>query len=251
MSKFIYTVWKHNEGFTSRWLRRVTYTTKRYLCCDVQPVLLLCGKWERLYKENLVDYHYGFKRRFAKKFRQNDNGQIVRQTTYLDNTDGSNTVTVVQDFSQLKSAVPYDKMFNVDIRDVLPTDSKFLDRYSRSFDIWSDLLEGDRLIKFENRFFKLTTEKVCEDDCLDGLIITHLKKLFNLPVHRINETYIKIDTIGDNTVYSQSATHYHINNASDDVRIIDFSSNRENVTISFWLFDDLVVFRREDGIDTW
>lgn len=43
----------------------------------------------------------------------------------------------------------------------------------------------------------------------------------------------------------------HINHHGDDKKVLTMSETKDNTTISFWLFDDKVVFQTEGGIESW
>jgi len=246
VGKYLHTQWIHNEGFQSNWLRRITRQTKTQYICDVQHSLLLSDKYKKII-DSTGEYFYGLFADWAKRFTEKD-GKIRRQTTNRDNTDGVNTINLVTDFKSLLCKYKYNELFEVDIRTILTDDSLTLDYSNMYFNRYNELRPG---IYDERDFFVFDTELISFDDDIWGETAKHLTELFGVPAYKVDELYNRIDTTHDHTIYKYSATHYHINHHGNDAKVIGFEDHQKNRTVSFWLFEDRIVFKTNDGIDTW
>lgn len=85
---------------------------------------------------------------------------------------------------------------------------------------------------------------------IDDETVNYLK-IFNKPIYQIYDFMGDIDTINGFTIFSKSAIHFHINHFGGNKDIRTTLENRPNKTISFWLFEDKLVFKLEYGINTW
>lgn len=250
-NKYLLCHWIHNEGYETRWLRRITRQTKTQLICDVQRTLLLSDKYKKMY-DNRSDYFIGIVKRWAKRFYMKD-GKIIAQNTHLSNPDGKSIITFIDDNKDdLLCSLSYNELFERDIREFLPEDSstretitQYVERKGKFYAEQGVPFDGEKL-------YTIVTEPMDENDDIWGETTKHLKKLFNRLVYMVNELYVKICTTHDEkSLFRQTATHYHINHHGDDKLILTRIENKFNRTISFWLFEDRVVFKDEDGIGTW
>jgi hypothetical protein len=242
INNYIYSQWKHREGFESNWLRRITRQSKTQLICDVQRTLLLSDKYKKMYDAG-HDYMMGVYPRWAKRFKIKNN-DIKESITHLHNTDGVRKSTLLNgDFSKLLCPHKYEDLFNVDIRPLFEKDSITISSADDSYNVHKDIFT-------EDRFYFLSVEPVTSDHDYYGNIAGHLYDLFKVPVYKVYDLWFKINTIHDRSIYN-SGIKYHINHYGGDVPIITSKENRKNRTISFWLFEDKVVFKTEDGIDAW
>jgi hypothetical protein len=246
IGKYIFDEWTHNEGFKQNWLRRITRQTNTQYIADVQHTLLLDDKYKKMYDSKKSDYLYGIFQKCAKRFRM-IKGELIEQFTHLSNPDGVRKNTLITDFSILKCKYKFEEIFYTDVRTLLTPDSKQLENFNRKFNFYK---EHNHNVS-EEEHYQVDVEELSETDNCYGSIATHLKQLFGVPVYMISELFVTIETIHENNIFSQTAIHYHINYFGDDKPIINFKENYDNVTISFWLFDDKVVFKTEDGIDSW
>jgi hypothetical protein len=247
IGKYIFDEWTHNEGFKQNWLRRITRQTKTQYIADVQHTLLLSSRYEKLYDEKKSDFLYGIFKRCAKRMRM-VKGQLIEQLTYLSNPDGIRKITLVEDFNILKCKYSYNELFDTDVRKFLSPDSNMV----KDMNWWKEQFEKDKL-KVDNYdfVFRFDTEEIIKVDSCWYTTSEHLKELFGVPAYHIKEHFGKMDTTHEKSIYSKTAIHYHINHFGGDKPILTFKEKYHNHTISFWLFDDKVVFRGESGIDTW
>lgn len=245
--KYIFTHWIHNSGFQSRWLRRITRQTKKFLFSDVQYTLLLRGKYDP--KNNKGKYFYGIIKKWAKKFYLK-NDMICRSVSERDNLDGEMNILLVDNFEILKCPYSYFDLFEKDIRD-MNIESKFFEKMLNSILEHNEFMKNIVGENFRENF-KIKTEKIDSGDNLYGHIVNHMEDLFGLPVYIVCDFLYQLDTIHDEkSPYVQTAIHYHLNHFAGDKNVITSQENKKNCTISFWLFDDRVVFKTEDGIDSW
>lgn len=246
VNRYVFCQWKHNEGYQQNWLRRITRQTKTQYIADCQHTLLLSDKYKKLYDSKKSDYLYGIFQVCATRMRMIGD-KLVGQTTHLSNPDGVNTIELVEDFSSLKCKYKYEELFDVDLRNILFIDSKMIKHMNWSYNHFKEIQSDVK----DEIFYKFKTTEISENDDCYGEIAKHLKQLFSLPVHHAHETFNNIDTIHEKSRFSESAIHYHMNFFGDDKPVITSKENYHNSTISFWLFDDKVVFKHEDGIDSW
>ena len=225
INRYISITWKHNEGYTSRWLRRVTRETEKYIICDVRHTLWFNEKD----KAKFGSYRYKVYKPYAKRFKQTDTG-LVEVIGKRRNPDGVNYVNLIEDFNTLLCEYKYNDLFETDVRILLPKDTDYND-----------------ILGFPKDSYCITPKLVDEQHRLN-YIAEHLNKLFNRPVYFFS-TYIEL--IHEASPFSYSATHYHINHFGNDKEVLTSDEVRKNCTIAFWLFEDKVVFKFQTGIDTW
>lgn len=244
--KYIFTQWKHNNGFQQNWLRKITRQTKTQVICDVQHTLALSSKYKKMYAAG-NDYFFIKVKKWAKRFKYQDY-QLVRKTTHLDNTDGIHSVKIVNDFNSLLCVYKYNELFETDIRDFLSEHSHTLNSANHIFKVYSEhVKERDNL---HNIIYKIDTKLVNISDDVYGKTAKYLGNLFNLPVYRVTGL-VNVNTIHDLGRFSESAIHYHMIQEGWDKDIINWDQHMKNMTVSFWVFEDRVVFQSQDGIDSW
>jgi len=235
IGEYVFTHWTHNEGFEQRWLRRITRESKTHLFCDVQPTLV-----------HNSNFDYKINKNWAKRFTYKNNN-IIPSKTHLDNPDGIQKAKLVTDFSELICKEPYEKMFNIDLRDNIK-DGKFFEHCKG---VEKHLREKHTFNKKDDKKFWTIKTNL---KYLDKNVEDHLKKLFNIKiVERFIGTFLIIDklpTTHEINIYSKNVIFYHIN-FHWGKEILSFHENRSNVTIAFWLFKDRLVYQLESGIDTW
>jgi hypothetical protein len=243
IGKYIISTWKHNEGFQQNWLRRINRQTKTQYVSDVQWTLLLSDKYKKLYDAD-SDFFYkrfnrcAFRCRFAK-------GKFIPQKSYLSNSDGVDILNLVEDFSTLKCEYEYSHLFENDIRNILPSDSKKLKEFK---DTWDYFEEKELNNNTEDKFYVFNTYKTKEDDT----VAAHLRELFgDVEVLKVSEAIHSIDTIHEKSIYSNTAIHYHINFHGGEKEIRSRQENYHNTTISFWFFGDRIVYKYNSGIASW
>jgi hypothetical protein len=153
--------------------------------------------------------------------------------------------------SALQCPLPYDQLFDIDARKVLPENSSFIDSCNFTKKYMSEL--KDRGSMDLDSIYNIST-KPCDLLNAEDIYHTtavHLHLLFGLPVYRVNTLFSKINTTHECTPHSKTAIHYHIKFNSPDKDILTFEERYHDATISFWVFPDRVVFQTEDGIDSW
>lgn len=249
IGKYIFSEWTHNEGYKQNWMRRITRQTKTQYIADVQHVLLLGDKYKKLYDEKKSEYLYGIFQKPAKRMRMVKN-KLVEQVTHLSNPDGVHNITLIEDFSILRCKYSYNELFDTDTRNILSPESDILEHMNW----WKTQLEKDGgKVKVDNFdfLFKFDTEEVVKVDSVWYTTAEHLKELFGVPAYHIKEHFGKMNTTHERSIYSDTAIHYHVNHNGGDKPILTFKENYHNHTISFWLFEDKVVFKDESGIDSW
>lgn len=243
IGKYVFTTWTHNSGFRQQWLRHINRVTKHYLCSDVQHTLALGDKWKKKYDKG-SDYYYVIHKPWAKRFRFVD-GNLVREGSHRNNTDGQFTAEFVEDFSSLKCKYAFSELFNTNILDNVP-EGRYRDRIIKRADELAERFKVD-----SSKFTNMGVEMIAPDDDVYGHTASHLMKLLGVSkVAKVQSFYIQLDTTHHQSKYTETATHYHIIEQPNKSPI-SFKEHYRDQTISFWLFDDLVVFKLEDGIDTW
>jgi hypothetical protein len=247
--KYIFSEWKHNEGFQQKWLRRITRQTKTQYIADVRHTLLSASNHKKLYAEKKSDFLYGIFQNCAFRMYMKG-GQLFERLSYLSSNEGERKLTLIEDFSILKCKYSYNELFDTDVRKFLSSDSDMLE----DMNWWKTQFEKDKdKLKVENTdfVFKFETEEVVKVDSCWYTTAEHLKTLFGVPAYHIKEHFGKMNTTHEKSIYSDTAIHYHVNHNGGDKSVLTFKENYHNDTISFWLFEDKVVFRGESGIDTW
>jgi len=244
-NKFVFDCWKNYNGYEQKWMRRITRQTKTQYIADCQHTLALSDKYKKLYNKG-SEYLYEIFQHCAKRFRM-VNGKLTGQVTHLSNPDGVKTVTLIEDFNIMTCKYKYEELFDIDVREVLPVDSRTLSQLKRKCEIYS---KNSKMVESDFYILTTVTNENSYTDCFKE-VYEHLNNLFNRPVYMIDEMFARIDTTHERSKYSDSAIHYHMNFFGDDKPVITFKENQKNVTISFWLFEDRVVFKNEDGIDSW
>lgn len=259
VGQYIFTHWIHNEGFESKWLRMITRQSETHLFCDVIPRLIT--------KKGTSNFTYKINKDWAERFKYDENN-VFPVKTHLDNPDGIFTAKLVNDFSELICKEPYEKMFNLDIRENIK-DDKFYEKCEKIAEFYKKNLkkeevdkqwmlksesEVDRLKKnleiIDNKLYKKACKSLIP---IYQNIENHLKELFNIKtVEEVSKTLIfeKLPARHGLNIYSQNAIHYHMNFYWKK-DILSFEENQYNATIAFWLFKDRLVYQKEDGIDTW
>jgi hypothetical protein len=232
LGKYIFTTWVHTEsGYEQKWLRRVTRQSDKYFYADVQ-------RWSD-YKSNAK---YKWPKRLAFKGYYDKNGVLIdsmnvgRRCT----KEGVATVKVVEDFSELKCKATYQEMFEVDITKHLDEDaiiSKILKKRGEDGDTYNEY--KPRLTDKDSRMYEIL-----------GNLIEHLTELFHVPVYRIS-SMCSINTTHDITIFSKNGVHYHYTINGNDKEVLTRKENEHNCTITFWLFEDRLVFQLADGIGSW
>jgi hypothetical protein len=244
-NRFIFSEWKHNNGFEQKWMRRITRQTKTQYIADCQHSLELSDKYTKLYNAGWDDMFSVFKK-CAKRYRLVDN-KLVGQNTHRSNPDGVRTITLIDDFNIMKCKYDYTELFDIDIRTVLPSDSKTLERANRT----AKILNAKYKIQEDEMYtLRIRENNNSYTDCFVE-VYNHLAQLFNKPVYMVDQMNLSINTTHDNSKYSNSAIHYHMNHFGGDKPMRTRKEDEHNMTISFWLFDDKVVFMKEDGIECW
>jgi hypothetical protein len=230
--KFIFCSLVHHSGYTQKWLRRITRTTKTQIIADVQYV----GNYNSS-KNNEME------RMNERAFRMNlKNDQLIERQPLANNKESIRTVSLVEDFNSLKCDMSYDELFNTDLRKIFEPTSDIIE--------FIDYSNKRRNIENVDSEYKISTILVNDVDHYSG-IAKHLKDLFgNIPVYRIL-SQVTLNTTHDETIFLKTAIHYHININGGDKPYITRKENSGNRTISFWLFDDKIVFQIETGIDSW
>jgi len=231
-NKYVFSEWEHNEGFKSRWLRRITRTTKTQLIADVQ----------RISDYKVKPYQYKWFQECA--FRMNvKNGEPIQRLSHLAYDDGIRKLRFVDNFNMLKCKDSFKDIFQTDIRKIYP--------------------ENHHLITFTNEFIKEEKIKIKKDFWLPTLykidddfykeIIEHFQELFgNIPVYKVKFGFSdQLETVHTKSIFSDNCIFYHITHHGNDKLSLNFDENRDNTTICFWLFDDKIIFQFESGIKSW
>lgn len=246
--RHIISTWVHNDGYTQKWLRRVTRQTKTQVICDCQHTLMFKEKAEKVKKLlNTTDIVYQLFTCCA--FRMNyKNGKLVERKSHLANSDGVSSVSLLENISSLKSEISFKELFGVDVREILPKDSQRLEILEKIVKMHKEKYPE---INFDDDYqlsFELKDDKLCN---YEVLVVSQLKYLFNLPVYELIDQYNVVDTTHEMSAYTKNCVHYHVNCSGDDRKYITFNEHYKNRTIDFWLFDDMVVFKFHEGIDSW
>ena len=99
-NRFVFTHWKHNNGFEHRWLRRINRQTKTQYISDCQRYLISGDE----------KYMKGIFHSCATRFFFDKNGSFnqIRGRKY--NTDGIHTVKLLEDFNILNASISFDDL---------------------------------------------------------------------------------------------------------------------------------------------
>jgi hypothetical protein len=223
-------------------MRRITRQTDTQYIADCLHILELSDKYKEMY-DNGHDHMYSRFDRCASVFYKNGD-QFINEKTDLDNPDGVNKVTLIDDFNILKCKYTYKELFETDVRTFLPSDSSTLETINNKVEFYSSISK-----KFD--YNEMYIIGVSESKHFTE-ISKHLEELFKRPAFMVNNMFtLKLDTTHEKSKFSETAIHYHMNFFGGDKELLTRLENYHNTTISFWLFDDKVIYQTEGGIGSW
>lgn len=237
VGKYIRTEWNHNDGYVQTWLRRISRETKTQYISEVQ-------RYFRNFEDGVNDRV--FKYRWAKRYNKNSDGSISVRNTHLSNPDGIHKLQVIDllsetDLVKLRCVYSFSDLFETDIR-LLQSENcyprKLIEkRYLKC------LSEGKTFDK--DRFFVDVYSENSTNHWNEPLI-KWLEDTFKVPVYAVCD----INEHFEQGILTKSATYLHITHFGDDKKILKTGENYHNRTICFWLFEDKLVFKYEDGKDS-
>ena len=254
-----------NKEYNHRWLRRISRVTNTQVIADVQRVLV--SSHHPKYKENECQ-----KKIFQKPaFRMNvKNGKLVQRLSRNHNKDENvkRNIEIVDNFNkQLKCKHSFDELFSndIDIRDLFHNkNSKEIKNLTQKLEYELEFIKEHCDINNEAVKKKRINNKKCSpklhklnfnkkgnwsDNEIYGKLAKHLKELFGeIDIYKLRSEF---DLFHEASLYHDTVIHYHITHHGGNKKIISCDDNSSNVTISFWLFDNKIVFTYSSGIDTW
>lgn len=243
-NRFVVDGWVHNNGFTQRWLRRISRTTDTQLVSDVQYTLILGGKH---YEKD--SYLYARSKSVAKRYNIKNGGLFERRERRWGD-DGVSTATFFEKNSDIECVNTFEEIFETDLRDIYPDKkSRMRDKLDFSYDNWSDAIKDKEKLE-RNTYFP--TLRPVDESTHFGSVVKYLKDLFNVPVFQLKIGFLdSIDTTHERSTIMDNAVHMHINHNGNEKEVLTMEESQNNLTISFWLFKDKVVFQTEGGITSW
>ncbi len=248
VGKYILEHWKHNDGYESRRLRFINReTTKQYISDNQRDV----NSWDE------EPRRYNFYKKKSHRFIKNNSELGFRKSiTHLCNPEGETYYTVFNNPSEVLCEYSFDELFNKDLREIQNPENyplkKILWRNEYFGEKYKD--EPEKAGSFITKDFKIQLEDYYLNECglkqWDLILVNKLKELFN----REKIFYVwdeKINEWHSQSILGKSATFFHYNQFNIDKEYISSDENEMNRTISFWLFEDCLVFQYEEGKDTW
>lgn len=213
LNKYVLCHWKNGE-YEERWLRRINRKTSTQYISDTQRFLDLSRKSD--------DYVYSVDNHSAKRFNVK-NGKIQMRMGRRFNPNGLMDVKLVEDFNLLNLNYSFEN-FESDISQLL----EFYDSDGR-----------------QTIFIKKADEV--------SPVGEYLMNLFgkDIEIYSILDFFGSIDTTHENNRIAYTATKHHITIHGGNSKTISSTDNRKNTTISFWKFDNKIVWKYESGIGSW
>lgn len=237
VGKYILEHWV-NGDHESRTLRLVTRETDKYFIADVQ---------RDIEDYNFEEKLYVFEDDYAKKYEKDSSQLGFKPNICL--KEGQVSFVILDSPTQAKSSVKFEEVFDIDLRTI---------QHKEDYPLKSLILENSRreergnIVEAEDYKIRIWKADPNNTDPImgwDRKITDKLGELFCT-----KEIYYFEDCIierNKTTVLSKTGTMFHLNTFGIEKAAIDFNENYNNRAILFWLFDDKLIFRYEDGKDTW
>ena len=244
VGKYVLEHWV-NGDFIHRCLRHINRENDKYYISDVQRAAN--------YSKEPTTYTHLYK--WATKFFKDPKSELGfrRSVTNQSNTEGVMEYTVMDSPAECKCPYKFEEIFDVDIRTI---QSKNDNPLMMKNEMWKDKDTKKRFEGREAEFFKIRLME-CGTEKKDFFGSTHdyksterMKKMFHVKhVYRICEM-ASIDEHPKQTILSKSGTLFHMLHSTDK-KVVTSDISHENRTITFWLFDDKLVYQYDSGKSTW
>lgn len=234
LGKYILHHWVNGE-YESKSLRYINRENKKYYISDV-------GRTSQDYKKNIDKKIFIYD--WAIKLVKDNTNELgfKRSLGKKANLDGIMNYTILDSDSLNKTKCQYtfDELFNTDLRELQTEEQYPLAIYLRRNKTES-IFKPD----FKPELFNDDDIKYCYGD----YFYYKLKELF-----KVNKIFSLIEKVSEHRNLSKlgkSGILFHMNHYKINEKSISLNDNKNNWSITYWLFDDCLVFQEESGKSTW
>lgn len=228
VGNFILDEWI-NGDFREAWLRRINRETKTTYVSDVQRDV-------KNWKVDPKKYEYRHVGKWTRRYRKTKDGGFKSVTTRLSNPDGKSNLSLVTDLKTVKCKFTFDELFNTDIRQL---------QDAKSYPLNQLITHGET--RPERFLLRNSCYLSSPNEGWDAPIAKYLMEQFGVPVYRLTEFLSEFFHQGNIT---RAATYMQITHFGGEKKSLTREENEFNHTILFWLFDDKLIFRIEEGKDS-
>lgn len=226
VGKYILVEYTFKNGDVERYLRYINRENKKYYISDVQ----------RFCPHKTDKSKYTFVYRWSAKFFKTKDGFIISNYKRLLKNNIQVKTTLLDSADKYKCTYSFDELFNTDLRKLQDkNDSPLCYRLG---------LTDEELENVKENYFNLWLFDKSNDS---DYFYNKLKEIFKVStVYRTDEI-----TEYDQKILTKSSTLFQFTFSGDYKKKIDRIENYENRTISYWLFNDCLIFHGNSMKKTW